>query len=487
VGKRALASETLFSPTPMALYPLFADLAGRTVLVVGGGAVAERKIAALLKTGARIRVGAPQATATIAAWAGEGRIDWQRGGYAPALLDDAWLVIAATGDAGINARVAEEAGRRRVLVNVVDDAVLSTFQVPAVIDRSPLLVAISSAGAAPMLARALRERLEILLDHALGPLAALLGRYRNAIRAARPRLETRRRFYSELLDGSVASLLRARRPRAAERVLKAAIAASTHGAHGEVVLVGAGPGDPGLLTLHALRALNEADVILHDRLVSADVLDLARRDAQRIEVGKRTGDHAGIQDLIHALMLEHARAGRRVVRLKGGDPFVFGRGGEEIEFLRAHGIAYRVVPGITAALACAAYAGVPLTHRDHAQSVHLVTAHCKRSLDTLDWRALAAERQTLAVYMGVGELAAVQDRLIGYGRGADTPFVLVENGSRPDQRVVTGTLGELAGRARDEAVHAPALLIIGEVAALAPQLAWFGEPAAVQAPLAAAA
>lgn len=471
----------------MALYPLFANLAGRTVLVVGGGAVAERKIAALLKTGARIRVGAPQMTATIAAWAAGARIDCQHGDYVPAWLDDAWLVIAATGDAGINARVADEAGRRRVLVNVVDDAALSTFQVPAVIDRSPLLVAISSGGAAPMLARALRERLEILLDHALGPLAVLLGRYRNAIRAARPRPETRRLFYSQLLDGSVTSSLRARRPRAAERVLKAAIAAPTARPQGEVVLVGAGPGDPGLLTLHALRALNEADVILHDRLVSADVLDLARRDAQRIAVGKRAGDHAGIQDSIHALMLEHTRAGRRVVRLKGGDPFVFGRGGEEIEFLRAHGISYRVVPGITAALACAAYAGVPLTHRDHAQSVHLVTAHCQRSLDTLDWRALAAERQTLAVYMGVGELAAVQDRLIAYGRGADTPFALVENGSRPDQRVVTGTLGELAARARDEAVHAPALLIIGEVAALAPRLAWFGEPVAVRAPLAAAA
>jgi len=232
--------------------------------------------------------------------------------------------------------------------------------------------------------------------------------------------------------------------------------------------------------------LNEADVVLHDRLVSAEVLDLARRDAERIEVGKRAGDHAGKQAHIHALMLEHARAGRRVVRLKGGDPFVFGRGGEEIEFLRLHGIAYRVVPGITAALACAAYSGVPLTHRDHAQSVHLVTAHCKQSLDTLDWRALAAERQTLAFYMGVGELAAVQDRLLDHGRSADTPFALVENGSRPEQRVITGTLGELAARASAEAVQAPALLILGEVAALAPRLAWFGE-AVPAVPLPAAA
>jgi uroporphyrin-III C-methyltransferase/precorrin-2 dehydrogenase/sirohydrochlorin ferrochelatase len=243
-----------------------------------------------------------------------------------------------------------------------------------------------------------------------------------------------------------------------------------------VLLVGAGPGDPGLLTLRALRALNEADVILHDRLVSAEVLELARRDAERIEVGKQAGHHHTTQEGIHALLLEHARAGRRVVRLKGGDPFVFGRGGEELEFLRAHGIPYEVVPGVTAALACAAYAGVPLTHRDHAQSVRLVTAHCRGSRDTLDWAALARERQTLAVYMGVGELATLREQLLAHGRAASTPFALVENGSRPEQRVVTGTLATLPERAAAHAVRSPALLILGEVAALAGALAWFGQP-----------
>ena len=242
------------------------------------------------------------------------------------------------------------------------------------------------------------------------------------------------------------------------------------------MLVGAGPGDPGLLTLRALRALNEADVILHDRLVSAEVLDLARRDAERIEVGKQAGNHHTTQDGIHALLLEHARAGRRVVRLKGGDPFVFGRGGEELEFLRDHGIPYEVVPGITAAVACAAYAGVPLTHRDHAQSVRLVTAHCQSSRGTLDWTALAQERQTLAVYMGVAELGALQAGLLAHGRAPTTPFALIENGSRPEQRVVTGTLANLVERATFHAVRSPALLIVGEVAALAPSLAWFGQP-----------
>ena len=231
-----------------------------------------------------------------------------------------------------------------------------------------------------------------------------------------------------------------------------------------------------LLTLRGLRALNEADVILHDRLVSTEVLELARRDAERIEVGKQAGKHHATQGEIHALLLEHARAGRRVVRLKGGDPFVFGRGGEELEFLRAHGIPYEVVPGVTAALACAAHAGVPLTHRGHAQSVRFVTAHCRDSLDTLDWRALAQERQTLAVYMGVASLESLREQLLAHGRAPSTPFALVENGTRADQRVVTGTLANLPERAAAHEVRSPALLILGEVAALADRLAWFGAP-----------
>jgi uroporphyrin-III C-methyltransferase/precorrin-2 dehydrogenase/sirohydrochlorin ferrochelatase len=289
-------------------------------------------------------------------------------------------------------------------------------------------------------------------------------------------MAARRQFYETLLAGPVAALLRRGQPQEALQAAEQALALESTVRTGSVVLVGAGPGDPGLLTLRALRALNEADVILHDRLVSADVLDLARRDAERIEVGKQAGNHHTTQDGIHALLLEHARAGRRVVRLKGGDPFVFGRGGEELEFLRLHEIPYEVVPGITAAVACAAYAGIPLTHRDHAQSVRFVTGHCRSSLDTLDWAALAQERQTLAVYMGVGELASLQARLIEHGRAATTPFALIENGSRREQRVVTGTLANLAERASVHAVGSPALLILGEVAALAQSLAWFGQP-----------
>jgi len=458
----------------MKLYPLFADLAGHRVLVVGGGAVAERKAAALLEAGAAVTVGALSATGTLQAWADAGRLELRLGGFQQAWLDECWLVVAATGEPLLNRRIATLAERRRLFVNVVDDAQLCSFHVPAVIDRDPVTIAISSGGTAPVLARLLREGLESLLDPALGPLAALAARLRESIRARLPDLGARRRFYEQLFAGPVLQLLRRAQPAEAEAEAERALAGAATRSSGSVVLVGAGPGDPGLLTLRGLRALQEADVILYDRLAGAEVLALARRDAERIEVGKEAGNHHVTQERIHALLLEHAQAGRRVVRLKGGDPFVFGRGGEELERLRAHGIPYEVVPGITAAVACAAYAGVPLTHRDHAQSVRLLTAHCRGSNDSLDWPALARERQTLAVYMGVSELGTVQAQLLAHGRAPSTPFALVENGSRPQQRVVTGTLARLHELAVAHAVRAPALLILGEVAALASSLAWFG-------------
>ncbi|WP_126536344.1 siroheme synthase CysG [Aerosticca soli] len=466
----------------MKLYPLFADLSNRAVLVVGGGAVAERKVAALLGAQAQVTVNAPQLTPQLARWATQGRITHRADAFQAQWLERVWLVVAATDDRELNRLVANLAELQRIFVNVVDDAELSSFHVPAVVDRAPLTIAISSGGDAPMLARLVRERLEALLEPSLGALASLAARLRKRIRLRHPDMAARRRFYEELFAGPVAAWLRQGRPDAALAAAEQALAGVPAARGGSVVLVGAGPGDPGLLTLRALRALNEADVIVHDRLVSAEVLELARRDAERIEVGKQAGNHHVTQDAIHAILLEHARAGRRVVRLKGGDPFVFGRGGEEMEFLHAHGVAYEVVPGITAALACAAHAGVPLTHRDHAQSVRLVTAHCKASMDTLDWAALAHERQTLAVYMGVAGLETIQARLITHGRAPETPFALVENGSRSNQRVITGTLATLAERAALHAVQSPALLILGEVAALAPTLSWFG-----QAPLGAAA
>jgi uroporphyrin-III C-methyltransferase/precorrin-2 dehydrogenase/sirohydrochlorin ferrochelatase len=326
-----------------------------------------------------------------------------------------------------------------------------------------------------MLARWLRERLETELDPALGDLAEWLGSKREDLRSRFPQTARRRQVIEALIRGPAADALRNGDLAEAEAAFAAALDEDTM-PRGRVILVGAGPGDPGLLTLRGLRALNQADVVLHDRLVSADVLALARRDAETIEVAKEAGTHHTTQQRIHELLIEHAKAGKTVVRLKGGDPFVFGRGGEELEALRAEGIPYEVVPGITAAVACGAYAGIPLTHRDHAQSVRLVTAHCRNSIDTLDWAALAQERQTLAVYMGVQGLDTIRDRLIAHGRAPTTPFALVENGSRANQRVVLGTLADLPERALAENVRSPALLILGEVAALASDLHWFGDP-----------
>ena len=461
-------------PVPT-LFPAFLDLRDRPVLVVGGGSVARRKIAALLPTGAQVRVGAPDLDPEVAALVAEGSIEHLDGRFDPAWLDGVWLVIAATDEPDTNRSVAEAAQARRIWANVVDDAPLCSFQVPARIERGPLQIAISSGGGAPMLARHLRERLETELDASLGTLGHLLVEHRRRIRARIPDTGARRRFFDAVMRSDIQSMLRRGDNASAEHALLALIDVSTNvTAGGRVALVGAGPGDAGLLTLRGLRLLNEADVILHDRLVSAEVLDLARRDAERIEVGKEAGHHHVPQEQIHALMLEHARAGKRVVRLKGGDGFIFGRGGEELEFLRAHGIGYEVVPGITAALACAAYAGIPLTHRDHAQSVRFVTAHAKAEDDGLDWAGFAREQQTLAFYMGVSGLERVRARLIAHGRAASTPCALVENGSRAEQRVVVGTLDDLPALARRHDVRSPALLFVGEVAALAAQLHWFG-------------
>ena len=469
------------TPTPhslpgMSLYPLFADLRDRTVLVVGGGLVAERKVRSLLGTGARIVVGAPTLTTTLRAWVADGRVTRHiDGDYHDDWLDDAWLVIAATGDRATNHAIATAAAARRVFVNVVDDAALSSFQVPAVVERGPITVAVSSGGRAPVLARLVRERLEALLEPALGGLAELLARYRVRIRTSLPDTRARRHFLERVLRGRVAALVRRQQPAAAARALVADLHDAGSAALGRVTLVGGGPGDPGLLTLAALRALGAADVILHDSLVSAEVLDLARRDALRIDVGKRAGGACTAQNSIHALLLEHAKAGSNVVRLKGGDPFIFGRGGEELEYLRAHAIDYEVIPGISAAQACAAYAGIPLTHRAHAQSLRFVTAHGRDSLDALDWSSLAVANETLVFYMGVARLDLVRTQLIAHGRAADTPFALVENGTLASQRVISGTLGALPELATRHAVRAPALLIVGEVAALADRLHWFGE------------
>lgn len=459
-----------FRPTPAKpvppLFPLFADLRGRRVLVVGDGAAARRKIDALLEAGATVALVTRQPGAALQPLVADGRVQHTGVAFDLSQLDDACLVVVASADTAVRDAVAKAAHARGVFVNVVDDAERSSAHLPARVRRGRLQVAMATGGAAPVLARRIRERLEAELDDSLDALTELLARERARIRWRFPQAGERRRFFEQLLDGDVARLLAEGDPARAQAVFERALECGVPDARtGSVTLVGAGPGDPGLLTLKALRALQQADVILHDRLIGARILELARRDAERVDVGKRVGeDHAATQARIHALMLRHARAGRCVVRLQGGDPLVFGRGGEELDFLRRHAIGHAVIPGITAALGCAAAAGIALTDRRHARGVTLLSA---RGNGRADASAMADAGRTLAVYMGVGELDTFTQALIAHGRPPATPCALIEHGTLPEQRVLAGQLSDLPALARAHAVQAPALLIVGEVAAQA--------------------
>lgn len=454
------------------LFPVFLDLRARRVLLVGGGPKALRQARHLLEAGADLAVAAPELTPKLARWAARGRLRHHPGEFEPRWLDGAWLVLVAEATAELARRVVAEAEARRIWVNVTDVAPMCSFQTPARIARGRVQIAVGSGGTAPALVRHVRERIEAALTPELGPLSEWLAARAGWLRTRCPDPVRRRQLLDALIDGPAAHAWRSGRPALAESALTAALA-EIPAARGRVLLVGAGAGDAGLLSLRALRALQQADVILHDRLVDPAILDLARRDAERISVGKRAGDHHCSQERIHALMIDHARAGRVVMRLKGGDPFVFGRGGEELEALRAAGVDYEVVPGITAALACAAHAGIPLTHREHAQSVCFVTAHCRDSIDALDWAALGRARQTLVFYMGIGHLETVRDRLLAQGCAADTPCALIENGGRAQQRVLIEALARLPEPARALRFAAPALLIVGAVAALGRRLHWY--------------
>jgi uroporphyrin-III C-methyltransferase / precorrin-2 dehydrogenase / sirohydrochlorin ferrochelatase len=468
----------------MDYFPIFVRLAGEPVLVVGGGEVAARKVDLLLRTSAKVTVVAPELVASLAEKAAAGEITHLSEEFRPDHLDGMRLAIAATDKHSINAWVSRQAERRNVPVNVVDDRELSRFIVPAIVDRSPVVVAVGSSGDAPVLTRRLREKLESILPQGLGALAKLAGKLRPVVKARIESLSGRRRFWENFFDGPIASDVLAGRTDATdptiERRLNDSLAALLRppAPRGEVVLVGAGPGDPGLLTLRALRALQNADVILYDRLVSAEVLDLARRDAERIYVGKAAGQAHVSQDEINALLVKLALEGKRVCRLKGGDPFIFGRGGEELEALAAAGVHFEVVPGVTAAAGCAAYAGIPLTHRDHAQALTFVTGHTKDEGDTIDWASLARPAQTVVFYMGLAQLDSIFARLREHGTPAERAAAVVEQGTRPTQRVITGTLSDLSAKVREAGVKAPALLIVGEVTRLHETLQWFNVTAA---------
>ena len=456
----------------MNYYPVFVDLRGKRCLVVGGGEVASRKVDSLIKAGGEVIVVAPELSPALAALRDAGSIQQVATGFRPEHLDEAWLVIAATDDVAVNRAVSEQAHARRIPVNVVDDPALCSFILPAIVERLPLQIAISTGGASPILARLLKARLETLIPSAYGRLASLMASLRGRVKQRFSDSTARRRFWERVLYGPIAEQVLAGQEPAAlaaiERELEASPVAS-----GEVYLVGAGPGDPDLLTFRALRLMQQADVVLYDRLVAPAILDLVRKDAERIYVGKQESLHVVPQDEINQLLTSLARQGKRVLRLKGGDPFIFGRGGEEIETLHAEGIAFQVVPGITAASGCASYAGIPLTHRDYAQSCVFVTGHLKDGGMDLDWEMLARPRQTIVVYMGLRGLDALCRELIAHGMPETMPVALIEQGTTQNQKVFTATLASLPALIERHEIHPPSLIIVGEVVRLHEKLAWF--------------
>lgn len=470
----------------MDFLPVFLDIRNRNCVVVGGGEIATRKVALLLRAGARVTLIAPhlgeelekQAKKEFQGEAGERRIVHRCESFRSAHLADAALAIAATDDPEVNRTVSEAAKLRNIPVNVVDNPALCSFIMPAIIDRSPIQVAISSGGKSPVLTRLLRARLEAMIPFTYGRLAALAGSFRQRVRQSLPDSVKRRWFWEKMLQGPFAEMIFAGNEKAAADYFEQSLEKETggpmrHQVEGEVYLVGAGPGDPELLTLRAMRLMQQADVVVYDRLVSPEILDMVRRDATRIYAGKERSKHTLPQESINELLVRLAKEGKRVLRLKGGDPFIFGRGGEEIETLSAEHVPFQVVPGITAANGAAAYAGIPLTHRDYAQSCVFVTGHLKDGSVNLDWAMLARPKQTVVVYMGLVGLPVLCQELIAHGLPTETPAAIVQQGTTNKQRVLTGTLQTLPALTASAHLSPPTLIIIGEVVKLHQKLAWF--------------
>jgi len=460
----------------MELLPIFLDVKNKPCLVVGGGETAVRKITNLRRAGAAVRVVSPCLDEQLGKLAATGVIAHRQGPFEEADLVGAVLVIAATDDPDVNRHIADIAKRRGLPVNVVDQPAACSFIMPSIIDRSPVVVAVSTSTASPVLARLLRTRLESLIPAGYGRLGALCGRYRDAVKARFADPRDRRRFWDRVLQGTVAERVFSGHPDEADAAMERELtAAAPDGDMGEVYLVGAGPGDPDLLTFRALRLMQQADVVVYDRLVPESILDLVRRDAKRMFAGKERNNHTMRQEEINRLLADLAKAGHRVVRLKGGDPFIFGRGGEEIDTLAAQRIPFQIVPGITAASGCATYTGIPLTHRDYAQSVTFVTGHLKDGTIDLNWQQLAQPNQTVVFYMGLSGLAVIVEQLTAAGVAPGMPIALVQQGTTHNQRVYTGTLSTILERVEQDPPQPPTLIIVGKVVRLREKLNWFRE------------
>lgn len=454
----------------MEYLPIFAEVKDRPVLVIGGGEIAARKITFLLRAEAKVHIVAETLMPELAEKVEREEIQWRATVFEEQQLDDVFLVIAATEDDELNQRVYVAANARYRLVNVVDNQALCSFVFPSIVDRSPLLVAISSSGKAPVLSRILREKIEALLPTNLGRLAETASYWRHHIKTHLKTTAERRRFWERVFTGRFASLMLAGNKAEAEKALEDELR-QPEKRPGEIILVGAGPGDAGLLTLRGLQALQQADVVFYDNLVTPEVRELVRRDAETICVGKSASGISVPQQEINRLLVDAAKEGKTVIRLKGGDPFIFGRGGEELQAAAEAGIPFQVVPGVTAAAGATAYAGIPLTHRDYAQSATFITGHFGAENSPLDWARLAQSGQTLAIYMGSLKAAEISAQLIAHGRDSNTPVAVISRGTRADQQTITGTLQQLEALAKDAPM--PALLVVGEVVQLHHQLAWF--------------
>lgn len=458
----------------MDYFPVFFNLKDQPCLVVGAGDIAARKIELLTKAGANLTVIAREIGPAVAKMSENNQFTLKQKDFVAGDIGEFRLVVSATSNTETNRLVAKTASEKNIPVNVVDNPELCSFIFPAIIDRSPVIAAVTSGGSAPVLARLLRAKIESVVPPAYGRLAGLAEKFRDKVKQHIHSPTQRRIFWENILQGSVAELVFSGNDQQAEQQLEQILLSQQQQTNlGEVYLVGAGPGAPDLLTFRALRLMQQADVVVYDRLVSQEILDLARRDAEKIYVGKQRHNHALPQESINTLLADLAKAGKRVVRLKGGDPFIFGRGGEEIETLMQQGINFQVVPGITAASGCATYAGIPLTHRDHAQSCTFVTGHLKDNSVNLNWTQLAAPNQTIVIYMGLAGLEQICQALIAHGSPKDLPIAIVQQGTTNNQRVITGTLETLPGKLVGQNIKPPTLTIIGTVVTLHDKLNWF--------------
>ena len=460
----------------MDYFPLFIDARSLRCLIVGAGEVGARKLELMMKTPAHITVVAPLACNTVKQLATNKNVTLVEREFIDSDLEGKDLVFVATNNSDTNRYIHDCAKEKKVLVNVVDNTLLCQFITPSIVDRSPIVIAISSGGAAPVLLRYLRQKLESILPTNLHKLGAFCEKFRDKVKQSLTTVTARRYFWEDVLDGDIAEMVEKDQHVKATSAFERALTAATQNTQmqGQVYLVGAGPGDPDLLTFRALRLMQKADVVVYDRLVSPQILELVRRDAEKIYVGKAKSNHTLPQEDINQLMVKHAQKGNRVVRLKGGDPFIFGRGGEEIQTLIQHNIEFQVVPGVTAANGAASYAGIPLTHRDHAQSVVFATGHLKDGTIDLNWQALAQVNQTIVFYMGLTGLSVICEKLIEHGLSSDTPIALVQSATTENQVVVTGCLNDITKNPATAALQPPTLIIVGSVVKLHEQLDWFG-------------